>query len=508
MKKKLFFSLLMVFVFSFGYTQQQNLLKEDLSPLIENAYKTFEPAGLAVAVVKDGETALFAFGDRNSQTGEKVTTGSLFNIASCTKAFTSFAIAKLVEDGKIDWEDKVIEYIPEFQLRDSYISNNMNIVDILSHRSGLSTFTGDLLWYHTDYTDEEVVERMRYLPIEHDFREDFGYQNNMFMLAGEIIERVTDDSWSEYIKKNIFDPLEMSQTLPSNDEIDSETELAEPHLEGQPVSLYDFNATKPAASIHSNVKDMTNWVQMLLNFGQFKGKQIIDEEPLKQCFKPHNLLNSPVSKEKHNTHFRAYGLGWSMYDYKGRKIIEHNGGMPGYISKVTIVPEESLGFVVLNNGFEFFVHNALKEELLAKYLNVDNEKDWIGSYSKQKKKYLQRKEDQQKTRMENRKENTEPSLPLEKYSGEYKDEMYGKAKIKMQDGKPVLSLMPAEVVMTSKMKHWHFDIFRVDFDDPFLPFGLITFDFNAGGEVTGFKIDLPINDFHFQNLYFKKLNSN
>lgn len=471
---------------------------------IERAYNAFEPTGMAVAIIEDGKPVILkAFGKRSEKTGKLVTNESLFNIASCTKPFTSAAIGILAQQGKIDWNDKVTDYIPELKLKDPYITQNLTIEDILSHRTGLSTFTGDLLWYHTDYSNEEIIQRMEFLPIENQFRADFGYQNNMFMIAGEIIERTSGMSWSKFLEKNIFRPLEMTSTKPSNDELKEQDEIAYPHLNGKQVELYDFNGTKPAASIMSNVKELSNWIQMLLNKGTFNGDTIIDRDVLETCFSQKTSL--PVSHTSNRTNFRAYGMGWQTFDYYGTQIIQHNGGMPGYISKTTIVPEKNLGIVVLNNGFDFFVHRAIMRQVLESYLQPEEQKDWISALSESQASYKKRKEKQKEKRLQKRVENTNPSLKLKEYTGTYKDKMYGTASVNMENNKLKLTLEPAGKVFTSTMKHWHYNTFRVDFKDPFLPFGLVTFDLTSTGEVEGFKIDLPINDFHFENLYFNPI---
>jgi len=179
--------------------------------------------------------------------------------------------------------------------------------------------------------------------------------------------------------------------------------------------------------------------------------------------------------------------------------------MPGYISKTTIIPDAGLGIVVLNNGFDFFVHRALLKQILDTYFAPDSDTDWIKKYGNYQKGYAKRKEKKQQKRLESRIENTTPSLEQQLYTGTYKDKMYGTARVEEVNNQLKVTLMPARDILTSKMKHWHYDTFRVDFKDPFLPFGLVTFDFNSEGAVKGFKIDLPSNDFHFKNLYFKKI---
>jgi hypothetical protein len=305
------------------------------------------------------------------------------------------------------------------------------------------------------------------------------------------------------MEERIFKPLQMNQTLPSNDELTESMEIAYPHLNGEKVTMYDFHATKAAASIHSNITDLSKWVRMLLEYGIYEEEKLMEESTVRHLYTPQIVRGVSKSMEKQGINFRAYALGWSVHDFHGKKVIEHNGGMPGYISKVTLVPQENLGLVVLNNGFEFFVHNALKNEILQYFITKD-EQDWISMAAEQKEKYLSYQAEKKEKRLNARVEGTNPSLPLSSYKGKYVDRMYGEAIIEMDGDKAILTLLPTKDHFFSEMKHWHYDTFRVDFKDPFLPFGLVTFDFNEKGNPIGFKIDLPINDFHFHNLYFQK----
>ncbi|HKL37816.1 MAG TPA: serine hydrolase [Bacteroidales bacterium] len=477
-----------------------------LTQSIEQACQTLDPAGLAVAVVKDGKTEiLYTYGKESMATGQQVTAGSLFNIASCSKAFTAASLAVLVQEGKLQWDDLVTQYIPELKLADPYITSNLNLIDILAHRSGFSTFTGDLLWYRTDYTNEQIIERMRYLPIENEFRSEYGYQNNMYMVAGEIIERVTGKSWSAFVKERFFDPLGMKATAASSDELPANADIAYPHDQGEQMEIYDFQGTKPAASIYSNIRDLSRWVQMWLAEGRYGDHTIMNPGAVSACLTPRTLLGVSRAREKQGTHFRAYGLGWSMYDYNGVKVVEHSGGMPGYLSKITMVPEHDLGIVILNNGFDLFIRQVVLNTVMDAYLELEAEKDYAEEAVKVRERYLKSQKKEREKRLGHRIENTNPSLKPQDYQGSYVDKFYGKAEIRMTDEGPELSLLPAAEFFTSTMKHWHYDTYRVDFKDPFLPFGLVTFDFNSKGEVRGFSIDLPSNDFHFQNLYFEKI---
>jgi CubicO group peptidase (beta-lactamase class C family) len=458
-----------------------------------------------MAIVKDGEIIYQkALGFQNASNVDFLDYYDIFNIASCTKAFTAAGIGKLVDEGLLSWNDRVIDYIPNFKLADEYITNNLTLKDILSHRTGLGTFYGDLLWYNTTYTNEEVINRMQYLPINYNFRTLFGYQNNMYMIAGEIIERVTRQSWEEFIQQTFLDPLEMSDTRTSSDQFNGTEEIAFPHFNDSIIGIYYFRATKPAASIWSNPRDLANWATMLLNNGKWKNDQILTKETVRNLMSAQ--LAFPVSEERESLgiHFLNYALGWSTYDYNGRKIIEHNGGMPGYISKVALIPEDNMAIIILNNGFELYGNNALFYSIIdiatKQYTN-----DWVEYYSNKKIESNKLEKEFNANRLATKNTEIEASLELNEYTGIFQDKMYGNAEIKIENYELICTLLPAKKVFTSKLEHWNGNAFKIVFKDPFLPFGIINFEIPES-KVTGFKIDLPSDDFHFKNLDFVKIN--
>jgi CubicO group peptidase (beta-lactamase class C family) len=482
--------------------------KRDLSEIdktVQKAFDTFGPIGLTVAIVKDSSIIYHkALGFNNVSLKKTTSTNSLFNIASCSKAFTAACIGILVDEGKIKWSDKVIDYFPEFKLSDDYITKELTIEDLLCHRSGLGTFFGDLLWYNTNYTDAEVMKRMQNEPITRRFGIEFGYQNVMFMIAGDIIEKVSGLTWSEFVESRIFKPLGMLQSRPSNDELSESQDIAFGHLNNKVLEIYDFNAVKPAASIYSNVDELSLWTMLLLNNGNYKGNQIISEVSLHKIMEPHTIIGASSTQQKHGINFYMYGLGWFIYDYNGRKIVEHSGGMPGYISKVTLIPDSKISIIILNNGNDGFVNNALRGDLMD-ILVKGKEFDWIGEYEILKVKSDSSRARRARQRNESRVAGTRYSLPLNRYTGTFRDKSYGDAKVTLKDGNLELALLPSKEVFSGSLEHWHYDTFKVVFKDEFLTFGLITFSLDSLGRITGFKIDLPSGDFHFWNLDFRKV---
>lgn len=473
---------------------------EKLDQYIRKAVNDFEAVGLAVAIVKDSQVVFskaYGYADIEQQT--PLTTKSLFNIASCTKAFISALVAKQVDEGNLKWSGKVVDHIPNFKLSDIWITNQLNMVDILSHRSGLKTFAGDLLWFQTGYTNEEIIKRIQYLPIEKEFRSEYGYQNNMYMIAGDIVSKSSRLQWYEYLDKEIFDKLDMNTSKASSSQLNEKDDVAYPHLEGK---RYPLAIEKPhaAGSIFSNVDEMSNWVKMLLNNGSYNGEQVLSEKVINDMFTPRTILWLGNSMRKAGANFHLYGLGWFMYDYHGQKIIYHDGGMPGYIARTMLLPNENLGLVILTNEMNA-LPQALSLQIVDLFLGNDTV-DWAADYLERVNRYKEQDAERKNEKVENRITGTNHSLEPAGYTGKYNDNSYGEASIKLVDDVLVIKF-PTEG-FESEMEHWHYDTFKIELDD-FLPSGYVTFNFNSNGEVTGFKIDLPNPDFHFNDLYFEKI---
>lgn len=491
-----------LFIQQFVFCQKQIDFAQ-LDNYISKAVTDFEATGLTISIVKDGDVVFKnAYGFKNAETGEKVTTASLFNIASCSKAFSSFCMGLLVEEGIVNWSDNVIDYLPEFQLADPFITREMNLVDILSHRSGLETFAGDLLWYETNYSDEEIIKRLKYIPIKNDFRSQFGYQNCMYIVAGKVIEKAKGISWSDMIYERIFKPLKMVESKTCGNDLQKGQDIALPHIKGKVIET-SMQHPNPAGSIFSSVDEMSNWIKMWLNKGEFEGNKIISQQMLEELTSTKIALNVSPFFKNNGINFRNYAMGWFTFDYSGKKVIQHGGGMPGYISIVVIVPEENLGMVILTND-DNNLPTVLSYKILDLYLN-DKQTDWAKIFLKLKKSGEEQAKKKEEEINSSRIIGTSPSLELSEYAGFYEDKMYGKAMIEYANGELKLTLLPAEKLFVAKMEHWHFDTFRIKFKDEFLPSGFVNFNFDSQRNILGFKIDLPNPDFDFNSMEFNKI---
>ncbi len=510
MKKAIFVLLSFILtlnVYSQGF-EKDKLKKLDTD--LETIRTDWDIPGMAVAIVKDGKT-IFAegYGLRKAGSNEKVDANTLFGIASLTKAFTSASLAILVDQGKIDWDDKVQDYLPWFELYDPYVSANITIRDLLSHRSGLRTFSGDLLWYGTTYSREEIIRRAKYLKPAYGFREHYGYSNIMYLTAGQIIEAVTDTTWEDYVQHHFLTPLGMDRSSTTIEAFDQQDNIATPHNlvlgANYPIEYISWQNIAPAGAVNSSVQDMTHWIKMHLNRGEYKGKRYFSEQVSYDMWQP--VTPFEISKQSESLwpsmHWRAYGLGWGLFEYQGRKVVNHSGGLDGVISRVFLVPEENMGFIVLTNNINGLT-SWLGYEILDRYFDGD-ERDWPAYGLQRSKAYEERKAQQQQEFLASKKENAPHALPLEAYAGTYGGKMYGNAEVRLENGKLVLDFLPTPIFI-GDLEHFHFNTFTIQLRDaPSLPEGTVQFVLDKEGNVEEMKVDIPNPDFHFTELKFNKL---
>ena len=474
-----------------------------LDQYLEIAVEAFDLPSLSIGVVKDGKVIMLkSYGHLKNGEDRLADENSIYAIASLSKAFTTASIGMLVDEGKLNWDDRVVDHLPYFELHDTWVSSHMTIRDLLSHRAGLATFDGDLLWYATDYSREDIVRRQ--LPLKQHFRSDYGYQNIMFITAGQLIEAVSGMTWDEFVTERIFKPLGMDRSFTSFAKMDLSDNVTTPHLSGNPIFHLSYDNSGATAAIHSNVNDMTKWIRFWLNKGVVNGDTLLSMNSIHEIHMQQTVLRPSSFDEKNGVHFKGYGLGWFMLDYQGRKIIRHGGGLPGYISEIALVPEENLGFIILTNDMNW-LPSAMTYKIVDIFTQEDmTQRDWAQEYLAYYKNYEERLKKAKEERYASRVEKTKPSKEMKEYAGTYEDVMYGDAIISLKDKKLHLEMKPTKKLFTADLKHWHYNTFQFQFEDPFLPEGFLTFEFDSRGEVTGFSIDLPNPDFHFFNLHFKK----
>lgn len=501
MNFKLKFVFLIVIISNYILYAQKPVNFNDLDKYISVSIEENNLPGLAIGIVK-GDSVVFAkaYGVKNTESGEPLTVNSIFGIASLSKAFTATLIGILVDEGKLEWDARVIDHLPWFKLSDSYATREIRIRDLLCHRSGLATFDGDLLWYGTDYTRKEIVERISKMELKNGFRYKYGYQNVMFITAGEVIEAVSGVSWDDFVTERILEPLGMKNTTTTNSVFDENTDVATPHLDKVPQPFISYDNCGPATSINSSVADMTKWIKLWLNRGVFNADTIFSASAYRNITASHTALYGGRGDEVGGRHFSNAALGWFLYDYAGRKIITHGGGLPGYISMITIVPEDTLGIIVLTND-DSRLAGAISNKVRDLFLTDKDEDYTKDSYKKYKNRVAS-----YWNHIDTLKNPVENALELKDYTGTYKDEMYGEATVELSGNELFFTMLPTMELFNGKMVHYNMETFRTNLNDPFLPEALITFHFDSRGKIEKLTIDLPNPDFHFNNLEFYKVN--
>src|SRR6478672_5437145 len=439
MIRRIQFLALVLFVFT-QLAVSQASLDQKLAAVDAYANKvmdTWGGPGMAIAIVKDDKVVLAkGYGVRELGKPNKVDENTLFAIASNTKAFTAASLAILVDEGKVSWDDRVTKFLPDFRLYDPWVSSQMTIRDLLSHRSGLDTFSGDLLWYDTTYTTDEIIRRARYLKPVSDFRTKYGYQNLMFITAGRVIEKASGMKWADFVRSRILDPLGMTRTTTSVR--DMKENFAMPHnesggkLRALPVGFLD--EAIGAVRLNASVADLAKWIRLQLGRGTFGAKKIWSSERSNDMWQPNIMLPISEAGQKANPtrHFRGYGMGWFVEDYQGRKIMNHSGGLDGMLSYTVLIPEENTGFVVLTNNESpsFTVMMAKVRDILLGAPDHDYIDDAVKQVAAGKAAEAEEIRKVDAARLKD----TKPSLPISRYAGTYTAQMYGDVTISEENG--------------------------------------------------------------------------
>lgn len=418
-----------------SYQQEPAFIRDSLDSYIRKGLSDWNLPGLSLVIVKDGKVVwMKGYGVRNIETKKTVDENTLFMIASNTKLFTGSSLAILETEGKISLDDPVTKYLPDYRLYDSNSTRLVSVRDLLSHHIGTKTFEGDFTFWNTLLTREEVIRRMRYLKPLYPFRQQYGYCNSCFLTAGQIIPVVTNETWETYVQTRILNPLGMDHTLILSTGIEKQINVVTPYTTSYSDKLnkvpYDnWNNLAPAASIVSNVNDLSHWLLLQLDSGRYLGKEIISWKALQKT----RIANTWVKSEKsprYPSHLEGYGLGLFISDYAGRQVYWHTGGAGGMVSNVCFVPEENLGIAILTNNDNQYFFEDLRYQILDAYLGVpyvnrslQNLPEFLRGESATLKEINEWKE---------REKSLTPDLPLSAYTGVYSNTLYGKISISQE----------------------------------------------------------------------------
>lgn len=441
-----FFRLVLISCLMPAAAGAQPLSTQQIDSLANKSMQTFKVPGLAVCILKDGKIVHSrGYGVRSLNGTNPVNEHTLFGVASNTKAFTAAALGMLQEEGKLKFNDRVIDYIPEFRMYDPYVTSEFTIRDLLTHRSGLGLGAGDLTIFPdgNDFTVPDVIGAMRYLRPVSSFRTKYDYDNLLYIIAGEVIARVSGTTFEEFIEQRIMKPLGMTQSAATFHRVRDTSNIADAHApvekKLQVIDRYDLALTAAAGGIYSSTADLSKWVGVLLNGGRYgnEEKPLLSESLINQLWSPQTIV--PVGRpDEFNTHFAAYALGWFLTDANGVKRISHTGGLPGMVTQVTLIPELRLGIIVLTNQQSGSAFRSITNTIVQGYLGKPK-KDWV-SFFNNLEIAAQKEADsilnavqQEINKATAGKKTVAPDLS--KYTGTYTDKWFGDVSLYLENGK-------------------------------------------------------------------------
>lgn len=449
---------------------------KNMDAIVEQAMKDWKVPGVAIGIVNGEEVLMLkGYGHRNVEKKLPVTENTLFAIGSTTKAMTAVTVCQLVDDGLLELDQPLIDYLPDFRMHDPYVTMHMTPRDLLCHRSGLPRH--DLVWYGSDLSRKELFKTLAHLEPTKGFREAYQYQNLMFMTAGYLVEHLRGETWEQVMRRRIFDPLEMNRSNFSVLDSQKDDDFSMPYSEVEDkvieVPFRDLDAIGPAGSVNSSVKEMSNWLIMQINGGKFKDREIISKAMLNQTHFPHVVAGGEPNEE---FFYSLYGLGWGINVYRGHHLLTHSGGIDGFITQVAVLPQDSIGLVVLTNRSGAPLAGILRNTIMDLMLELDPI-DWNKRSLEQQKKSEEAQAERQEEEAINRKTGTQPAHPLSSYAGRYQHPAYGNITIALKNDQLRVQFHGFDW----PLEHYHYDVFQAN--DPIAGKTKFAFHTNYQGEV-------------------------
>lgn len=513
--KKIFFAALVLVNSTISFAQ---IAESKLDDVVSRTMKTFNVPGIAVAIIKDGKVVISkGYGVSNIKTQQKVDGNTLFGIASNSKAFTTAALGILVDEGKLNWDDKVTKYIPEFKMYNDYVTNEFTIRDLLTHRSGLGLGAGDLMIWPDghDFTPNDIIKNIQFLKPVSSFRSKYDYDNLLYVIAGEVVAKIYGKSWCDFIEERIMKPLQMNNSAASFVRLKDTTNTIVPHVpingKLEIIPRYKNSIFDAAAGIYTSTNDLSKWVIAQLQHGKYSTdnqSRLFSEEVHNEMWKPQTIL--PIGSSKpYSTNFKAYGLGWQLTDINGHLQVSHTGGLDGIVTQTIMIPDLQLGIIVLTNQQSGSAFNAISNTIKDSYLGLNNP-DHVVSLSAERK---MKENDADKITDEvwetvNKNINSKVTINTKKYVGTYKDNWFGDIVISEKKGKLYFTSIRSprlngEILFYKNQNFivkWNIRSFNAD--------ATIFFDLDTNGNANHFKMKAisPLTDFSydFHDLDFNK----
>jgi CubicO group peptidase (beta-lactamase class C family) len=460
--------------------------------VVQEAMQSWQIPGASLAIVRNDEVIyLKGYGVREAGTERPVTPDTLFAIASCTKAFIGAAMARLVDDGKLRWDDPVRKHVPFFRLADPLADSQVTLRDLLCHRTGLSRH--DLLRFATGWEHEEVIRRVGLVPLTKPFRTTYQYNNIMYTTAGLAVGSACGGTWEEYVRERFFGPLGMTTAVCTTAAAEANPNLARPHWRKPdstvaPAPWMRFDRGNAAGSIHASARDMANWVRFQLGDGTFEGNRVLSKAQLDETHTPQMVvrLDGPTRSSYPETAQVSYAFGWNVHDHRGHAMLSHTGGLSGYRARIVLAPKAKLGVVFLMNSgvgsSPASAHYVVTNHLLDLLLDLPK-KDWNAHYTKAHAKLEADDRATEQARLKKRREGTKPSRELADYAATYEDAAYGPIRIVLEGDRLTLAWGRVKV----RLEHFHYDTFlcRTDPAGEWRSFDndQVVFQLDAGGTV-------------------------
>ncbi len=452
-----------------------------IDELVERTREFWHVPGVAVGIVRDGEVIYRkGHGVRSITDDAMVTPDTLFPIASCTKSFTTTAMALLVDEGKTSWDDPPRKYVPYFHLSDPLVDREVTLRDLVTHRTGLRGH--DMLWYRSPWTQEDIIRRVGRLPLDRPFRTTFQYQSTMFTVAGFAVARASGMSWEDFVQKRLLDKLGMDATRFTTTATAKVADRASPHRlnkRGEPESteLYPMEVPEPAGSIQSNVRDLSKWLRFHLGDGTVdgtaKGERLVSARSLEVTHTPQIMFDmDPLDRGMFpDTNQMSYGMGWVIQDHCGYRLLQHAGAIDGFRCHFTLVPKTRLGIVLLCNLHQTRMNIALSNGLLELLLGLPH-RDWNAVVAKAERTNLAEIEDKEREKLAHRHLNTHPSRELAGYTGEYEHPAYGTVRITLENERLTWNWNRFRAPLT----HYQYDTFSLPIEIMGEPHVVFTLD--------------------------------
>lgn len=469
---------------------QQKTNNKKLDAMIVQGMTDWKVPGLAAIVVKDGAVVFQkTYGVKNLETKDPVDENTLFNMGSTTKAIVAIAMGMLVDDGKLNWEDKVIDHLPYFKLADPFITADARVKDLFTHNLGIGN--ADALWTIDSVSTRETIRRFQFAKKAYPLRGGFTYQNIMYAVAGDIIEAVSGKSWNVFVKERIFDPLEMNRTQALAHNIFEAGNYVTPYLDdredGMVEVAYGFSdQIGPAGMICSSAKDISNYLTFLVNDGVYKSDTLVKPQTFKYLFEPQSFLGSggiyptnTLTKPNWNT----YGLGWFQQDYKGNKLDFHTGSLFGLVAIAGVLHDKDVAVYVFANLDHAELRHAIMYKALDLYAFEDDSRDWHAEVFELYEGFKKENVEKSKKKIAERVQNTKTSLPSVAYEGTFTNDMLGMANVSIHNNQFKINFND---FITYNLEHWHFDTFVTNKDPRFWEKQVIRFELNSDGKIDQF----------------------